>query len=119
VSISGHRCRISLLKQADNRSSVFPVARRIPLVQRLNLTAPKGEASPATQTAPLATLPLNPAKQVEVTRRTKPIIASGLAPEFLFLCGNCDNLLTLPAGPGKKPIMLLFTTPFAARDSCV
>ena len=89
------------------------------MLQRLNLTAPARNPpdSPAqATTGSHESIHLNPAKGEEVTRRTKEIIASGMTPEWLFVCKSGGSLPTFQHAPNKKPAMLLFTTPFAAQD---
>jgi hypothetical protein len=65
----------------------------------------------------MSTLPQpNPEAVKEVQRRTQNIVQSGQAPEWVFLCGVPNGLLTFQAGSPPKPVMLLFTNYFVALD---
>jgi hypothetical protein len=89
-------------------------------LQRLNLDAPKSErrspppAPPAPEAVPLPKI--DPAKQEAISRRAKEILDSGRMPEWLFVCSTTRGLLVFQPGRDQKPVMLLFSTPFAAAD---
>jgi hypothetical protein len=50
-----------------------------------------------------------------VNRRAKEILDSGRIPEWLFFCATPQGLLMLRTAD-QKPVMLLFSHPFAAND---
>ena len=81
-------------------------------LQRLNLEPPK--PNPAAPASPAVTV--DPAKMELVHKRAKEILDSGALPQLMFLCGLPNGLLTFVPGPGEKPVVLLFSTPFAATD---
>lgn len=87
--------------------------------QRLNPETPKAEAA---ATSPVSTPQANPfgapdpAKVEAVMRKVKEILESGRIPNCLFLCGVGNGTLTLSGGPGQTPVLLLFSTVFAAAD---
>jgi hypothetical protein len=49
-------------------------------------------------------------------RRVDEILKSGRIPDCLFLCRAGNGTLTWSGGPGKTPMLLLFSTIFAATD---
>jgi hypothetical protein len=86
--------------------------------QRLKLDAPKPGPNPpspaptASQSAP----PLEIDPKVEaVNRRAKQILDSGRIPEWLFVCQGANGLI-MQYTRDQKPVMLLFSSPFAAND---
>jgi hypothetical protein len=86
-------------------------------LQRLNLEAPKPSpalpsAPPATQSVPLPSV--DPARIEAIKRRAKEILDSGRTPESLYVCAVPRGLFR-PAS-AEKPIMLLFSHPFAVND---
>ena len=83
-------------------------------LQRLNLEAPKLERS---SPSPAPALPeADPARQEAVNRKAKVILDSGRIPEWLFVCSKTEGLLLFLPGQDQKPVMLLFSSPFAASD---
>jgi hypothetical protein len=92
------------------------------MLQRLNLVSPDPE-SPSRPSQPIAgpnvspAVPQpNPESVKEVKRRAELILKSGQVPPWVFICGVSGGILTFQPGTGKKPVMLLFTTPYAAQD---
>jgi hypothetical protein len=89
-------------------------------LQRLNLEAPKPEPSspsserPATQSISLANI--DPARLEAVNHKAKQILDSGRIPEWVFACRASHGLLMFQAARDQKPVMLLFSSPFAASD---
>jgi hypothetical protein len=89
-------------------------------LQRLNLEAPKpgpttpSAATPATQAILLPNV--DPAKLEAVNQRAKEILASGRIPEWLFVCQASNGLLMFQPAPDQRPVMLLFSSPFAGSD---
>jgi hypothetical protein len=89
-------------------------------LQRLNLEAPKpapippSDATPAPQSVPLPNV--DPARLEAVQRKAKEILDSGRIPESLSICGVSNGLLMVRYAPDQKPVMLLFSSPFAASD---
>jgi hypothetical protein len=88
--------------------------------QRLNLDAPKRRpsapslATPATQSIPLPNV--DPARLEAINHRAKQILDSGRIPEWLFVCQATQGLLMFQYASDQKPVMLLFSSPFAASD---
>jgi hypothetical protein len=89
-------------------------------LQRLNLVAPKpsptapSPATAATQPLPLPTV--DPARVEAVNRRAKEILNSALIPEWLSICWAATGPLVYIPGRDQKPVMLLFSSFFAASD---
>jgi serine/threonine protein kinase len=89
-------------------------------LQQLNLEAPKPApfspppVTPATQSIPLPNI--DPARLEAVNQRAKEILESGRIPEWLFVCSVNDGLLMFRPARDQKPVMLLFSSPFAATD---
>lgn len=75
---------------------------------RLDLDAPKPDPAPAPQTRPHSD------KVAFVTQRTQAALASGEAPEWLFLLQDGPGLVSFRHE--QKNILLLFTSPSAAMD---
>jgi hypothetical protein len=89
-------------------------------LQRLKLEAPKPErcAPPPAPRVPRA-IPLpqtDPSKQEAGDCRAKEILDSGRIPEWLFVCSTAQGLLPFQPGRDQKPVMVLFSSPFAAND---
>ena len=82
-------------------------------MQRLNLVPPDRE--PASNPSPLFPQP-NPAAVKEIERRADFIVKSGKIPDSIFICGVENGILTFRPAEGKKPLMLMFMTPYAAAD---
>jgi hypothetical protein len=87
--------------------------------QRLNLEAPKPgpthpSAPPATQSISLSSI--DPARLEAVKHRAKEILDSGRIPEWLSVCWATRGLLMFQPARDEKPVMLLFSSPFAASD---
>jgi len=88
-------------------------------LQRLNLEVPKPaptRPSAATATNPSHPQNIDPAKLEAVNHRAKEILDSGRIPEWLFVCVVGNGLLTFQPARDQKPVMLLFSSPFAASD---
>jgi hypothetical protein len=93
------------------------------VLQKLDLVPPERE-SPSGSSGPAAppvssVFPApSPEATKEVSRRTDLILKSGRAPEWIFICvvQSGGGIITFRPGAGKKPVMLLFTTPHAAWD---
>ena len=89
-------------------------------LQRLNLEAPRpgptppSAATPATQSIPLPNI--DPARLEAVRHRAKEILDSGRIPEWLSVCWSTNGLLLFQPARDQKPVMLLFSSPFAASD---
>lgn len=94
--------------------------RKKEILQRLNLEAPKAEPSlPSHVPSPSRSMPLptaDPSKVDAVIRRAKAILNAGRIPDWLFVCSVSDGLLVFHPPPDQKPAMLIFSSPFAARD---
>jgi hypothetical protein len=94
--------------------------RRKEELQRLNLEAPRpgpvppSAATPAPQVAPLPSV--DPARLEAVQRKAKEILDSGRIPESLSVCRASNGLLMVRSALDQKPVMLLFSSPFAAND---
>ena len=58
----------------------------------------------------------NPEMLKYIQRRTRAILSAGQFAEWVFVCGLDDGILTFQPEAGQKPLMLFFTTPFAASD---
>lgn len=85
----------------------------------MNLERPKQEPNsltPTSPTAPVAATKVDPARVDAISRRAKEILDSGRIPEWLFLCGLPNGVLTLMPGPDQRSVVLLFSSPFAAKD---
>jgi hypothetical protein len=88
--------------------------------QRLNLEALKPRpaelpvGTPATQAIPPSTI--DPVILEAVSYKAKEILDSGRMPEWLFVGRSATGLLTLQATRDQGPVMLLFSSPFAASD---
>ncbi|HXB74497.1 MAG TPA: hypothetical protein VNY05_40050 [Candidatus Acidoferrales bacterium] len=52
----------------------------------------------------------------EIKRRTAQILATGPGPELVIVAGEPGGVLTFKHAPNKGPAILLFSTPYAARD---
>ncbi len=89
-------------------------------LQRLNLQTPAphppSAASPASAASCVLANVNNPGIQEAVKQRAKMILDSGRTPESLFVNQVADGILTFQPDRGQKPIILLFSSPFAARD---
>jgi hypothetical protein len=90
-------------------------------MQRLNLVPPDPRPAPSRSEAPQPSVspllpPADPEAVKEVERRKDLILKSGQVPEWIFICGVSNGVLTVQSGAGKKPLMLLFMTPYAASD---
>jgi hypothetical protein len=88
-------------------------------LQRLNLEAPKPaptppSVAPTTQSIPLPSI--DPARIEAIKNRAKEILDSGRTPESLYVCAVTRGLLTFQPASAEKPMMLLFSHPFAAND---
>ncbi len=89
-------------------------------LQQLNLKAPNpspalpSAATSATQSTPLPNI--DPARLEAVNHRAKEILESGRIPEWLFVCRAANGLLVFQPAHDRKPVMLLFSSPFAASD---
>jgi len=88
-------------------------------LQQLNLEVPK-PAPARPPAAPPAPNPLtqnvDPARLEAVNQRAKEILDSGRIPEWLFVCRVNNGLLTFKPAADQKPVMLLFSSPFAVLD---
>src|SRR5450631_1652342 len=51
-----------------------------------------------------------------VNKRAKEILDSGRIPEWLYVCWATNGLLIFRPATDQKPVMLLFSSPFAASD---
>jgi hypothetical protein len=84
----------------------------------LNLEAPKpGRSASSLGTTATESIPLpnaDPAKVEAIRSRAKDLLDAGRIPEWLFACRVANGLLMLKAPAG--PVMLLFSSPFAASD---
>ena len=81
--------------------------------QRPNQEAPKAEPSAQPEPSPTqASHPpvADPTKLDAVNRKAKEILDTGRIPDCLFVCW------VFQPGGGQKPVMLLFSTTFAATD---
>jgi hypothetical protein len=76
---------------------------------------PEAPNSPSPQSDP-ASSQANAASAAEVARRAELLIKSNHPPQHVFLCGTSDSLITFRPKPEDKPIILLFTNIFTARD---
>jgi hypothetical protein len=89
-------------------------------LQRLNLEVPKPPTSRPSAATPATNPPhaqsIDPARLEAVNRRAKEILDSGRIPEWLFVCGVNNNLLTFQPGSDQKRVMPLFSSQFAASD---
>ena len=89
-------------------------------IQRLDLESPKaGRPAPSrgtTATPPIPLPDVDPARLAAVTHKAKEILDSGRIAEWLFLCQVPNGLLLLRAPGDNRPVMLLFSSPFAASD---
>src|ERR1700722_1498763 len=89
-------------------------------LQRLNLQTPAPDppraAPPALAASCIAASVNNPGIQEAVQQRAKMILDSGRTPASLFFNQVPGGILTFQPDPGQKPIILLFSNPFAARD---
>lgn len=85
-------------------------------LQRLNLEAPKVEPS-GSPAPPGPQMPnVDPVRLEAANRRAKEILEAGRIPEALVVCTVGNGLLTFRPGASQKPVMLLFSSPFAATD---
>ncbi|MGA7236319.1 MAG: hypothetical protein WBY44_11600 [Bryobacteraceae bacterium] len=87
--------------------------------QRMDLEASKAGSVSAPPGLPPQANPFgvaDPAKTEAVKRKAEEILESGRIPDCLFLCGVGNGILTLVGGPREKPVLLLFSTVFAAAD---
>jgi hypothetical protein len=89
-------------------------------IQRLNLEDSKpGRPAPSVGTTATSPVPLpnvNPKRIEAVKHRAKDILDSGRIAEWLFVCQVPNGLLLLRAPGDHGPVMLLFSSPFAAGD---
>ena len=87
-------------------------------LQRLNLEVPKAEPSAApSPSLPAPQVPnVDPVKLEAINRRAKEILDAGSVPESLVVCTVGNGLLTFLPSAGQKPVMLLFSSTFAATD---
>jgi len=84
-------------------------------LQQLNLETPKpGLAPPSAATAATDSIPLSNSEAVN--RRAKEILDSGRIPDWLYVCASRNGLLMYQPAPDQKPMMLLFSSAFAAND---
>jgi hypothetical protein len=87
-------------------------------LQRLNLEAPKQAptlaAPPPIQSHPLPSV--DPTRLEAIKHRAKEILDSGRTPESLYVCAVTRGLLTFQPASAQKPVMLLFSHPFAVND---
>lgn len=67
-----------------------------------------------TQSIPLPNV--DPAKLEAVRHRAQDLLDSGRIPEWLFVCQIANGLLVLQASGEHGPVMLLFSSSFAAAD---
>ena len=67
--------------------------------------------------APPIPLPnVDPAKLEALRQRAQDILDSGRIPECLFVCQLANGLLVFQASGEQRPVMLLFSSSFAATD---